>query len=100
MAEAQEKEAELKEQLSKIQADIQVCELELLSLKKQKKESVSDTLGFLNEFEKVKKDSSHMVEENIKATQQIENMNVKWSSCLFNLQKTTLLLGVHLHQKL
>ncbi|XP_028786568.1 uncharacterized protein LOC114742483 [Neltuma alba] len=63
LAEAQQKEAELKEKISKIQAEvyrkekeIQECEIELLSLKKQKKKSVFETMGLINQFDAVKRD--------------------------------------------
>ncbi|XP_028791087.1 protein IWS1 homolog [Neltuma alba] len=107
LAEAQQKEAELKEKISKIQAEvyrkekeIQECEIELLSLKEQKKKSVFETMGLINQFDAVKRERYHMEEENIKAKQQLQNMDVKWSSCLSNLRKVTLLLGVHLQHKL
>ncbi|XP_028753123.1 eisosome protein 1-like [Neltuma alba] len=96
MVEAQKKAAELKEQIFKLQTEldskeneIKECDNKLLSLEKQKKESVSDTIGFIKELEAVKKKRS-----------QLENMDFKWSSCLANLKKTSLLLGVHLKQKL
>ncbi|KAI9071364.1 hypothetical protein K1719_046676 [Acacia pycnantha] len=107
LAEASLKEEELKEQISKLQAEldrkekqVQEHEMELISLKEQKKKSVYDTMGFIKEFEAVKKERSHMVEENMKAKEHLQNMDVKWSSCLSNMKKTTLLLGVHLQQKL
>ncbi|KAK4254259.1 hypothetical protein QN277_009663 [Acacia crassicarpa] len=106
LAEASLKEAELKEQISKLHAEldrkekqVQEHEMELISLKEQKKKSVYDTMGFIKEFEAVKKERSHMVEENMNAKEHLQNMDVKWSSCLSNLKKTILLLGVHLQQK-
>ncbi|XP_054776237.1 nuclear matrix constituent protein 1a-like isoform X2 [Prosopis cineraria] len=107
LTEAQLKEAELKEKISKLQdelyskvKEIEEYEIKLSSLKEQKKKSVSDTMGFIKEFETVKKERSHMMEDHMKAEQQLQNMNVKWSCCLSNLKKTALLLEVHLQQKL
>ncbi|KAK4254262.1 hypothetical protein QN277_009666 [Acacia crassicarpa] len=107
LAEVSLKEAKLKEQISKLQAELDIKEkqvqdykMELISLKEQKKKSVYDTMGFIKEFEAVKKERSHIVEENMKAKEHVQNMDVKWSSCLSNLKKTILLLGVHLQQKL
>ncbi|XP_028753126.1 uncharacterized protein LOC114712751 [Neltuma alba] len=96
MIETQKKAAELKEQIFKLQTEldskeneIHECDNKLLSLEKQKKESVSDTIEFIKESEAVKKEMS-----------QLENVDSKWSSCVANLKKTSLLLGVHLNQKL
>ncbi|XP_028754247.1 centrosomal protein of 135 kDa-like [Neltuma alba] len=107
MVEAQTREVELKEQISKLQAElyskekeIKECQTKLLSLQEQKKKSVSDTVGFLKELEAVKKERSHMVKDQIKAKQQLENVNCKWSSCVDNLKKTSMLLGSHLKHKL
>lgn len=106
LAEARLKEDELKEKISKLQdelyskvKEIEECEINLSSLKEQKKKSVSNTIGFIKEFEEVKKERSHMVEDHMKAKQELQNIHVKWSSCLSNLKKTALLLGVHLQQK-
>ncbi|KAK4254269.1 hypothetical protein QN277_009673 [Acacia crassicarpa] len=107
IAEVQLNEAELKEQISKLQAElrnkeeeIEEYERKLLSLQKQEKKSVSDTIGFTMEFMAMEKERSRMVEDQMKARQQLENMDAKWSSCLSNLKKTMILLGVHLKQKL
>ncbi|KAI9095664.1 hypothetical protein K1719_026224 [Acacia pycnantha] len=107
MVEAQTREAELKEQTSKLQAElcsneqeIKECEIKLLSLQEQKKKIVSDTIGFIKELEAVKKERSRMVEDQIKARHQLENENSKWSSFLANLKKTSLLFGVHLKNNL
>ncbi|KAI9071596.1 hypothetical protein K1719_046436 [Acacia pycnantha] len=93
----QTREAELKEKIYKLQAElhskekeIKQCEVKLLSLVEQKKKSVSDTMGFIKELEAVKKE----------IRSKLENVNSKWSSCLANLKKTSLMLGVHLKQKL
>ncbi|XP_054776995.1 filament-like plant protein 1 isoform X2 [Prosopis cineraria] len=106
LAEAHLKEEELKEKISKLQdelysklKEIEECEINLSSLKEQKKKSVSNTIGFIKEFEEVKKERSHMVEDHMKAKQELQNIHVKWSSCLSNLKKNALLLGVHLQQK-
>ncbi|KAF7842544.1 putative disease resistance protein [Senna tora] len=107
MVVAQQKEAELKEKISRLQAEmiskekeIKDCEIKLLSLQEQKKKSVSETMRFMMDFEDVKKDKSQMKEEEIKARQELEAVDVKWSSCVANLRKTTLLLGNHLNHKL
>ncbi|XP_054777482.1 uncharacterized protein LOC129285702 isoform X3 [Prosopis cineraria] len=108
MVKGQLKEAELKEQISKLRAElhdkekeIEECERKLLSLQEQEKKSVYDTIGFIMEFEALKKEKSHMVvEDQINARQQLEDIDTKWSSCLSNLKKATMLLGVHLKQKI
>ncbi|KAF7842576.1 putative disease resistance protein [Senna tora] len=107
MVVAQQKEAELKEQISRLQAEmiskekeIKDCEIKLLSLQEQKKKSVSETMRFMMDFEDVKKDKSEMKEEEIKARQELEKVDAKWSSCVTNLRKTTLLLGIHYNHKL
>ncbi|XP_028754237.1 uncharacterized protein LOC114713724 [Neltuma alba] len=107
MVEAQTREEVLKEQISKLQDElcnkekvIKECEVKLSSLQEQKKKCVSDTMGFKKELEAVKKERSHMVVDQIKARHQLENVNSKWSSCLANLKKTSLHLGIHLKQKL
>ncbi|XP_054776707.1 uncharacterized protein LOC129285160 isoform X2 [Prosopis cineraria] len=107
MVEAQLKEAELKEHISKLQAEldskkkkIEECKIKLLSLQEQDRKSASDDIGFIMEFEEVKKERSSMVEAQVKAREQLKNMDAKWSSCLSNFMKTTLLLGIHLKQKL
>ncbi|KAF7842570.1 putative disease resistance protein [Senna tora] len=104
---AQQKEAELKEQISRLQAElnskekeINECEMKLLYLQEQKKKSVSETMRFMKNFEDVKKDKSLMMEEEIKARQELEKVDAKWSSCVTNLRKTTLLLGIHLNHNL
>ncbi|XP_028754239.1 uncharacterized protein LOC114713727 [Neltuma alba] len=96
MVEAQTRAVDLRKQIFKLQTEldskeneIKECDNKLLSLEKQKKESVSDTIEFIKELEAVKKERSHL-----------ENVDSKWSSCLANLKKTSLLLGVHLKQKL
>ncbi|KAI9071275.1 hypothetical protein K1719_046765 [Acacia pycnantha] len=98
--------AELKEHISKLQAElyskeneIKECDIKLLSLEEQKKKSVSDTIGFMKELEAVQKERSHKVVDQIKARLQLENMDSRWSSCLSNLKKISLQLGVHLKHK-
>ncbi|KAK4254278.1 hypothetical protein QN277_009681 [Acacia crassicarpa] len=105
--EAQTRVAELKEQISKLQAElyskeneIKECDIKLLSLEEQKKKSVSDTIGFMKELEAVKKERSHNVVDQIKTRIQLENMDSRWSSCLSNLKKISLQLGVYLKHKL
>ncbi|KAK4254258.1 hypothetical protein QN277_009662 [Acacia crassicarpa] len=107
IAKMQLNEADLKEQISKLQAELRSKEEEieeykrkLLSLQEQEKKSVSDTIGFTMEFLTMEKERCRMVEDQMKARQQLENMDAKWSSCLSNLKKTMVLLGVHLKQKL
>ncbi|XP_054810106.1 uncharacterized protein LOC129311690 isoform X2 [Prosopis cineraria] len=107
MVEAQLKEAELNEHISKLQAEldskkkeIEEFKIKLLYLEEQDKKSASDDIRFIMEFEEVKKEVSGMVETQMKARKQLENMDIKWSSCLSNFMKTTLLLGIHLKQKL
>ncbi|KAF7842575.1 putative disease resistance protein [Senna tora] len=107
MVVAQQKEAELKEQISRLQAELKSkekeindCEMKLLYLQEQKKKSVSETMRFMKDFEDVKKDKSLMMEEEIKARQELEKVDAKWSSCVTNLRKTTLLLGIHLNHNL
>ncbi|KAF7842972.1 putative disease resistance protein [Senna tora] len=106
MGEAQQKEAEMKEQISRLKAnlnskekEIKNCEFKLLSLKEQKNKSVSETIKFMKEFEDVKKDKSEMMEEERKARQELEKVDVKWSSCVTNLRKTTVMAGIHLNHK-
>ena len=106
VAEAQLKAAELKEKISKLQAEMiskekemKECELKLLSLQEQEKKTVSDNIRFTMDFLAMEKERSHMVEDQMKARQQLENMEAKWFSCLSDLKKATILLGVHLNQK-
>ncbi|KAI9103652.1 hypothetical protein K1719_023275 [Acacia pycnantha] len=107
IAKVQLNELELKEQISKLQVELRSKEEEieeykrkLLSLQEQEKKSVSDTIGFTMEFLAMEKERSCMMEDQMKARQQLKNMEAKWSSCLSNLKKTMMLLGVHLKQKL
>ncbi|KAI9103680.1 hypothetical protein K1719_023303 [Acacia pycnantha] len=107
IAKVQLNEAELKEKISKLQVELRSKEEEieeykkkLLSLQEQEKKSVSDTIGFTMEFLAMEKERSCMMEDQMKARQQLKNMEAKWSSCLSNLKKTMMLLGVHLKQKL
>ncbi|KAF7842580.1 centrosomal protein of 135 kDa-like [Senna tora] len=79
MADAQKKEVELKEQIVRLQAElnrkekeIRDCEIKISSLEEQKKKSVWDTIGFLEECETVKKNMSQIVEEKMKARQELE----------------------------
>ncbi|KAF7842591.1 putative disease resistance protein [Senna tora] len=99
--------AELKEQILRLQAELnrkekefKECEIKLSCLQEKKKKSVWDNMGFMKEFVDVKKDRSHMEQEQIKARQELENSKIKWSSCVANLKKTTMLLGIYLKQKI
>ncbi|KAF7842573.1 putative disease resistance protein [Senna tora] len=98
---------ELKEQILRLQAELnrkekefKECEIKLSCLEEEKKKSVWDNLGFMKEFVDVKKDRSHMEDDQIKARQDLEKSKMKWSSCVANLKKTTMLLGIYLKQKI
>ncbi|KAF7833683.1 Disease resistance protein [Senna tora] len=71
MNEAQEKQARLKEHISRLAKEIQDCEAELLSLEEQKKKCVVETKEFKKEFESVKNEKAEMVEDERKARQQL-----------------------------
>ncbi|KAF7842973.1 putative disease resistance protein [Senna tora] len=105
--EAQKKEVELKEQITRLQAElkrkekeIRDCEIKLSSLEEQKKKSVWDTIGFLEECEAVKKERSQIVEEKMKARQELEKVEFKWSSCEAKWWKTILLQAIYVKKKL
>ncbi|KAF7833544.1 Disease resistance protein [Senna tora] len=79
MNEAQDKEARLKEHISRLAKEIQDCEAELLSLEEQKKKCVAETKEFKKEFESVKNEKAEMVEDERKARQQLFQVDYKWS---------------------
>ena len=90
----QQKEAQLKEQifslqdeLKKKEREIKDCEMKLSFLQEKKKKSVSETIGFLEDFEGVKKGRSQIMEDRKKVRQELE----KWSSCVAKWWKATLL---------
>ncbi|XP_028753096.1 uncharacterized protein LOC114712716 [Neltuma alba] len=98
---------ELKEQITRLQAELkskekkfQDCEIKLTSLHKQKNECVLDTIGFMEEYEAVKKDKSYVVDGQTKASQELKKVENQWPSCVAELRKTALLLGILLQQKL
>ncbi|KAF7842583.1 putative disease resistance protein [Senna tora] len=102
MAMAQQKEAELKEQISRLQdelknkgKEIKDCETKLSFLQEEKKKSVSETIGFLEEIEAVKKDRCQIVEDKMKVRQELE----KWSSCVAKWWKATLMQGIYRKHK-
>ncbi|KAF7842574.1 protein IWS1-like protein [Senna tora] len=102
MAKAQQKEAELKEQISRLQdelknkgKEIEDCETKLSFLQEKKKKGVSETIGFIEEFEAVKKDRSQIVEDKMKVRQELE----RWSYCVAKWWKATLMQGIYLKDK-
>lgn len=107
MAEALKKEEELKEKISTLQAElnnkekeIKDCEIKLEFLQEKKKNSVWDTMAFLEECDTVKKVRSKLVEDKMKAKQELEKDDFNWSSCEAKWLKIILLQGIYLKQKL
>ncbi|KAF7842313.1 putative disease resistance protein [Senna tora] len=107
MLESQKKEVELKEQITRLQTElnrkekeIRESEIKLSSLEEQKKKSVWDTIGFLEECEAVKKKRSQIVEEKMKARQELEKVDIKWSSCGAEWWKTILFQEIYVKHKL
>ncbi|XP_054777657.1 uncharacterized protein LOC129285790 isoform X2 [Prosopis cineraria] len=99
--------AELKEQISMLQADLKRkeeefkdCEIKLSSLQHQKERRFSDTMGFMEEYEAVKRDKFYMVDGQAKARQDLERVKKEWPFCVVNLRKTVLLLEILLQRKL
>ncbi|KAF7833688.1 Disease resistance protein [Senna tora] len=79
MDEAQEKEARLKEHISKLENEIKDCDKKLSSVEEKKKKYVAETIELKKEFESVRKDKSEMEEHQRKAQQQIFQDNYRWS---------------------
>lgn len=72
--EAQEKEARLREQMFRLEKEIQDCEDELSSLK-----CVAETVEVMKEFESVRKEKFEMEEHQRKSRQQLFQVDYKWS---------------------
>ncbi|XP_028786572.1 uncharacterized protein LOC114742488 [Neltuma alba] len=97
---------ELEEQVSRLQAELKSnkekeledCKIKLSSLQKQKKECVLDIIRFMEEYEVVKRDKSHVVDGQIKASQELKELENQWPSCLADSRKTALLLEILLQQ--
>ncbi|KAF7833708.1 Disease resistance protein [Senna tora] len=90
MSEAQEKEARLKEHMSRLEKEIQDCEAELLCLDEQKKKSVAETKELKKEFESVKKEKAEMVEDEGKTRQQLFQVDYKWSVLCSQFQQNNI----------
>ena len=85
IAEAQQKEATLRETFYRLQAELQSIENEikqhethLSSLKEQAKKLNANTMDFLKDFEAIKKDKSEIVEDPRKAQQELFNASCEW----------------------
>ncbi|XP_028753120.1 uncharacterized protein LOC114712744 [Neltuma alba] len=91
----------LKEQIARLQAELKSkgeefedCEIKLSSLRKQKKECVLDTIRLMEEYEAMKKDKSYVVDGQTKPSQELKKVENQWPSCVAELRKTALLLGI------
>ncbi|KAI9117860.1 hypothetical protein K1719_011275 [Acacia pycnantha] len=77
-SEAQEKEARLKEQISRLEKERKYYEAELLSLQEQKRKYIAETVEFKKEIETVRKEKSEMLEDQRNAQQQLFQADHKW----------------------
>ncbi|XP_054777524.1 uncharacterized protein LOC129285715 isoform X6 [Prosopis cineraria] len=100
MAGLKEKISSLHAELNNKEKELKDCETKLSSLKEKKKKSVRDTIGFMEEYEAVKKEGSHMVDDQTRARKELEKVENQWPSCVANLKKTTFLLGSLYSRKL
>ncbi|KAI9076912.1 hypothetical protein K1719_041128 [Acacia pycnantha] len=77
-SEAQEKEASLKEQISRLEKERKYYEAELLSLQEQKRKYIAETVKFKKEIETVRKEKSEMLEDQRNAQQQLVQADHRW----------------------
>ncbi|XP_058743220.1 uncharacterized protein LOC131616021 isoform X2 [Vicia villosa] len=77
--EAQQREAALKEKIIQLEKEIEY-------LQEEKEKCIQETVGYKMELENVKKDKYQHVEVQIKARQQIFEVDYKWSALLSQFQ--------------
>ncbi|GAU14406.1 hypothetical protein TSUD_249460 [Trifolium subterraneum] len=77
--EARQREAALKEQIIQLEKEVN-C------LQEEKEKCIQETLGYKMELENVMKDKYEIVEDQIKARQQIFEVDYKWSALLSQFQ--------------
>ena len=87
IAEAQQKEIDLKEQIFRLlfeledtERKIKDCEVSLLSLEEKKKQFHEHAIGLQNEYETVKKERFKMFEGQRKAQRELVEVDDKWSA--------------------
>ncbi|KAG4974206.1 hypothetical protein JHK87_031027 [Glycine soja] len=80
MDEGQQKEAVLKERITRLKKEIKDCEADLSSLQEEKKKCIAETIRYKEEFENVRKDKSQMVEDQRKVRQELFEVGYKWSA--------------------
>ena len=98
---------ELKEQIGRLQAELkskekefQECEIKVSCLKKKRMECVLETIGFMEEYEAVKKDKFAVEDGQTKARQEeLKKLENQWPTCMAELRKNALLLEILLKQK-
>lgn len=70
---AQQREAALKEQIIQL-------EKEIIHLQEEKDKCIQETIGYKTELENLRKDKNQIVEDQMKARQQIFEIDYKWSA--------------------
>lgn len=70
---AQQREAALKEQIIQL-------EKEIIHLQEEKDKCIQETIGYKTELENLRKDKNQIVEDQMKARQQIFEVDYKWSA--------------------
>nr|XP_027187934.1 uncharacterized protein LOC101501248 isoform X2 [Cicer arietinum] len=78
--EAQQREATLKEHIIQLKKEIKNLEAELSYLDEKKDKCIQETIGYKMELENVRKDKYQIVEDQIKARQEIFEVDYKWSA--------------------
>lgn len=78
--EAQQREATLKEHIIQLKKEIKNLEAELSYLDEKKDKCIQETIGYRMELENVRKDKYQIVEDQIKARQEIFEVDYKWSA--------------------